>query len=160
MTKKLLLESKTCGRCAGSGRYGPSCVYGGVCFKCNGNGAVLTKRGRAAQNFLNDLRMRKMSEFKVGDLILSEGFSAGSYNQPSFFARITEIVVEGDAIKIEAKHNQLGIARFEGNADSTYRKGFTNAEKVEQCKEALAYQETLTKAGTVAKRKVKLKEAA
>ena len=53
-TKKLLFESNGCSRCGGSGKM-PYSVYNGVCFKCNGKGEVLTKRGRVAQEFLNDL---------------------------------------------------------------------------------------------------------
>jgi hypothetical protein len=48
-------------------------MYGSVCFKCGGAGAVLSKRGRAAQNFLNELRKIPASEVKVGDVIYALG---------------------------------------------------------------------------------------
>ena len=40
---KAISKTAFCGRCGGSGRYGPTQVYAGTCFKCNGSG--VTKLG-------------------------------------------------------------------------------------------------------------------
>ncbi len=171
MAKALLLEHRSCGRCAGSGRFGPTCVYSGICFSCNGKGNVLTKRGRAAQAFLNNLRMRRADEFKVGDLILAEGFSAGSASAPSAWLRIESVEIKpggyisgADAYEIKAKPLNPGPGYYEngmlfcGQASTLYRKGFSAAEKKEQREAALAFQATL---GVNGKPKLKLvKEAA
>jgi len=165
--KKLLFEHVCCSRCGGSGRM-PFAVYNGVCFKCDGNGSVLTKRGRAAQAYLNSLRQRRYGDFKVGDLILSEGFSAGSYSQPSYWCRIVEIktrengeleldCITGDNVKSYNAHDPISTtasikgSSFVGSPDTLGRAGFTKDEKAAQRAAALAYQETLTKQGTVRK---------
>lgn len=148
MPKKLLFENVECYRCCGSGRYGPVCVYGGVCFKCRGAGAVLTKRGSAAQQYLNELRQRRYDEFKPGDLIFSEGFVCGSFSQPSYFTRVVSVAKKenGNIILYTEKGS------FEGQPSSLARAGFSGSEKDEQKKKALAYQATLGKNGKVMKK--------
>jgi hypothetical protein len=163
----LLFENVRCSRCGGSGRM-PYAVYNGVCFKCEGKGAVLTKRGRAAQTYLDSLRKRRYADFKVGDLILSEGFTAGSFSMPTFFCTITEIKVRdtgeielvgvaGKGVKSHNEHDPDGVnstingQSFVGGPDTLARAGFSKEVKNAQRAEALAYQETLTKLGTVRK---------
>jgi hypothetical protein len=150
--KKLLFESTSCGRCGGSGRYGPTSVYAGKCFKCHGRGEVLTKRGAAAQMFLNDLRKKPASEFKVGDLFYSEGFNAGSYSQPSFFDPVVEIRYDdaGAVTALVGKRMNYGTS-----PDTLVRFGCTAEQKADFIKQALAYQATLTKMGKVSKKLAK-----
>lgn len=46
---KISYQTRDCSRCDGSGRMvGFSHVHGGVCFKCNGTGQVMTAAGKAA----------------------------------------------------------------------------------------------------------------
>lgn len=53
-TLTLKFESCDCSRCGGSGRM-PFSAYGGVCFKCNGAGQVLTPAGRSARKLYDTL---------------------------------------------------------------------------------------------------------
>lgn len=52
---KIVFEKQACSRCGGSGRM-PFSVYGGVCFKCNGKGEMLTRRGAAAFKKVQEVR--------------------------------------------------------------------------------------------------------
>lgn len=63
------LESETCSRCAGSGKYSYCHMYGDRCFKCSGKGIYLTKRGEAASKYLTELRSKPASALKIGDQI-------------------------------------------------------------------------------------------
>jgi DnaJ-class molecular chaperone len=40
----------TCTRCYGSGSFGPQCVKGGVCFKCNGKRTQAPKINKALES--------------------------------------------------------------------------------------------------------------
>jgi hypothetical protein len=51
----------TCTRCYGSGMFGPQCVKGGVCFKCNGKRAQAPKINKA-------LDARVMAAIAAGEL--------------------------------------------------------------------------------------------
>lgn len=136
-TKTPLFEGYTCGKCGGTGIYS---TYHGACFSCHGNGFKLTKRGSAAQYFLNSIRRQPAERFVAGDLILVEGFSAGGYSQPTYWATVKS--VEGSTIVTESP--KYGGCTMIGG---TYRKGFTGEEKRAQQALALAYQENLTKQG-------------
>jgi len=48
MATTLRYESKTCGRCGGSGHYSYCQSYGTTCFSCRGRKTVLSKAGAAA----------------------------------------------------------------------------------------------------------------
>lgn len=146
----LLLEYRECWRCCGSGRYGPTSVYAGICFKCNGKGEVLTKRGRAAQDYLNLLKQAPVSSFVVGDRYLSEGFSAGSYAEPNRWIQIDSVEALGNGhIRLRGfdKNRPDYRTSYEGAPDSKLRKA-RDAERVKADKEkALAFQALLGKNG-------------
>lgn len=152
MTTNLLFENVTCGRCGGSGKYSYNMMHGSTCYGCAGKGVVLTKRGIAAQKFLNSLRKIPANKFKVGDLMLCEGVTSAC------FAKITEIKT-GTASEFGYADNTTPfVGLYCGDkggivcsADTLVRKGFSGAEKDAQKKLALEYQATLTKTGTVRK---------
>jgi len=158
--KTSLFESVRCSRCGGTGRM-PFSVMNGICFKCGGNGFVLTKRGRAAQNFLNAMRQLPAEEFKPGDLICSEGFCAGSINVQTTWHKVVEVrIVEARTASYpQAKEGEKQVTIITDTGGSfgglmgstTWRKGFSKEEKLAQRAAALAYQATLTKSGTVKK---------
>ena len=166
MTKtKPLFEHKTCNRCGGCGEYSYNAFSGTRCFGCSGSGYQLTARGRAAQLYLNNLRKIAVEDFKVGDLILCEGFSAGSYSEPSRWYTVTAVTFlkgreaghisnpDDDCVRIDAEHDGKGFSINGFVGQTRCRKGFTGAEKTAQRAEALAYQDTLTKQGKPKARK-------
>jgi hypothetical protein len=165
--RKLLFENTTCTRCGGGGRM-PFSVYGGVCFKCYGRGATLTKRGRAAQNWLQDQRVKPLEDFQAGDWILAEGFSAGSYSMPSRWAQVESVEhltgaeaghVSSPDLKCVHVHAVFkdGKKYTQGGflGESKARFAMTPEQQADLRQHALAYQATLTKSGTVAKRPAK-----
>ena len=146
MTRKLLFENVTCSRCGGSGNYSYCQMYGTTCFKCAGDGATLTARGKAAQAWLNAKRRKLGKELVVGETILVEGV-------PGLIASYWAKITETNGSDIVCVNTKTGFSQtLNGFGEILLRKAFNKAEKAEQAKEALAYQATLTKAGTVRKR--------
>lgn len=151
MSKKPLFEHTTCSRCAGSGTYSYCQMWGSTCFKCKGSGVVLTKRGAAAQAYLEALRVKPVSEVKVGDLVRFDLFTK------RVFARVESI--EPD--QLNPGQGRINITARDKNGESIgfgtfstdiVTMGFTAEEKQEQRNKALAYQSTLTKKGEPMKR--------
>src|SRR5262252_1659148 len=143
--RTLLFENVPCSRCGGSGHYSYCQMYGTTCFKCAGDGAVLTKRGRAAQMFLNQSRKRKASEFKVGDSFLLEGVPGFIKSE---WIKLTAIEVGANGTLNFLGTNKTGQEQgLNGlTAETEVRKAWTKEEKKAQAAAALAFQATLTKA--------------
>ena len=159
--KRLLLESTTCGRCAGTGRFSFNLMHGSRCYGCSGRGEVLTKRGKAAQAWLNEQRMIPCEWFKPGDMILSEGFAAGSYTEPTRWLRVVRVLRQTGAEAGYVNQPDLACVRIEtegGGAfvgyagQSRFRRAMSFEEKRALHAAALAYQETLGKSGKPLKR--------
>ena len=157
--RKLLFENTTCSRCGGAGRL-PYSVYGGVCFKCHGRGAVLTKRGRAAQDWFNAQREKPLEDFKPGDLIYSDAIPC--IGRRAEWHRVTAVkFLSGEeagyvnrpelkCVNVECEKYTMG--GFVGSSKARF--GMTGEQKDDLRRRALAYQATLTKSGKVAKRQL------
>lgn len=169
MPKKLLFDHETCTRCCGTGSFSYCQSYGTTCFKCHGNGVTLTKKGAAANAWFHAKKKKVAAEVKVGEWMVVEGCPGFSKNEvvKVTFAGFKEtgnkymgkdgewkdyFIVEG----VNAKGETHGVHTFE-NAEVTM--AFGKAETLALKLEAKAFEATLTKAGTVAKKAAK-KEAA
>ena len=152
MTRKLLFENVTCSRCGGTGNYSYCQSYGTTCFKCAGDGATLTARGKAAQAWLNAKRRKLGKEFAVGETLLVEGVPGF---MSSYWAKVTE-TNGSDIVCVNTKTGQSQT--LNGFGEVLLRKAFSKEEKAAQAKEALEYQATLTKTGTVRKRPAKMSQ--
>lgn len=148
--QKPLFESEVCTRCCGTGHYSFNMVSGTRCFGCGGVGHKLTKRGHAAQTYINELRKAKVSDLKVGDLIRFDLDTVYCYEritsiEPSQYndGRITV-----NAIRTKTQE-PIGFVAF---ATTPVTRGFTNDEKIAMREQALAYQATLTKQGVPSKK--------
>ncbi len=147
---KPLFESEVCSRCCGTGHYSFNLISGTRCFGCGGVGHKLTKRGQAAQTYLNELRQAKVSELKVGDLIRFD------LHTVFCFERITAIEpsenndgrITISAIRTKTQQ-PIGFVTY---LTASVTRGFTNDEKIALREQALAYQATLTKQGVPSKR--------
>lgn len=146
-----VFESRPCGRCGGCGEYSYCQMYGTRCFRCGGDGWVLTPRGKAAQAYLDELRSAPACEFQVGDLVRCEDF----FRRLRWFGRIVS-VTRDDAgnVVLKSEHPKCGTFVEHAEPSRRLRRGWTAEEKREQVEKALAYQSTLTKKGQPAKRKV------
>lgn len=156
------LETQTCSRCCGSGEYSYCQMYGRKCFKCAGAGKVYTARGAAALRYLNDLRSKPAAEVRQGDAVWREpvpGFCKGgwvivteirTYDTSGCRSWVdgVEIPQRTDLLEIRGeKHAFCGVA-----PESLVRVRQTPTQVAETLAAALAYQATLTKAGTPRKR--------
>lgn len=139
-------ERVTCSRCFGNGMYGPKHIDGGRCFKCGGKGALLTKRGAAANALATQLLSIRADEVRPGDRI---------YIEPSMFTRagwgdVETAEAEGETVTF--KIAQLQYAQTYG-ADRPIRIAMTPEVKAEALAIAFAFEDTLTKNGTPRKGK-------
>ena len=152
MTRKLLFESKTCSRCGGSGHFSWCQMHGSTCFKCHGDGVVLTKRGKAAQVWLNAKKRKPLGEVAVGEWVLSEGIPGFS---ASVWIKIDEVSGEGEERKVSGLNKRGERHNWQGSS-MVVQMFLGKVRNAELAREALAFQETLTLAGTVRKKAKKV----
>jgi len=140
------LETTPCSRCGGSGQYSYCQMHGTRCFKCGGSGKTLTKRGAAAQAFLRLIRSKPASEVAVGDKFMDTGI-------PGFIAAkwVTVQAIEADPTSPENVMLVTDGGSFQNARSTMVRIAQTAEQKAETLRRALAYQATLTQAGTVRK---------
>lgn len=143
---ELRLESVVCGRCGGSGKFGPTCVWNGICFGCSGSGRKYTKRGAAAALFLEHLREVPIETLKVGETVRQSSITMGG--QPfDYWAEVTAVAVVGTEVHVETASKKFGPAGIVAAVGHKVRKGWGAEEKIAQLRAAVAYQATLTKLG-------------
>jgi hypothetical protein len=157
---EIKLETETCSRCGGSGKYSYCQMYGDTCFKCRGAGKVYTKRGQAAVDFLRTLRSKRADQFKTGELFYMESgpFNKGGFCQIESIRIVTaaEAQAAGNSYKVDTMNIRFTAESKMGGfsglaAGSMHRRALTAAEKSATMQQALDYQDTLTKQGTVRK---------
>jgi len=147
--KTLIYENAACFRCSGTGYYGPVCVAGGKCFHCGGQGAKLTKRGAAAQEYARSLSTVRADELKVGDTYREIGVTNGA-DVYSYWAKVERVYRDGDKLVVEStsRYQQL-ISQMQ--PDAPVRLARSAAEVFETRALGLMFQSLLTKSGQVAK---------
>lgn len=158
-------ESTECGRCGGLGQYSYCPAYGTMCFGCRGKKIVLTKRGEAARKFFEASCEVAVETLAVGDVIKCRTMAGMA------FATIVSITpgdpndgnksldkVTGEWVPMHTADGfmiETNKVIFFAKPGTVVRKGQSAEEKKAKLEAAYAYQATLTKAGTVAKRKAK-----
>lgn len=158
-TEVLRLERETCSRCGGSGNYSYCQRFGTVCFKCGGKKQALTKRGAAANEYLIKLRSKPAREIQVGDMIMHDGHGIGK----SCWTKVTEVrpgergrdggcYVNGEVIPPVIVVDTLAC-KYSTNGDQIFRVFVSREHEVETLKQAITYQNTLTKMGKPRKTK-------
>lgn len=143
-------ESTPCRRCGGSGEFWYRSAYGKHCFGCRGRGHKLTKRGEAARDWYNEKIKIPAIEAKHGQRVFIEAFSING----SITGRVTvdKVSVSNEFTSQDGTtHRSYELLSVKG---TTYRlKGDsvwlvpTKEQRAAWIKEALAYQDSLTKAG-------------
>jgi hypothetical protein len=146
-------ETECCTRCGGGGHYSYCQMYGTVCFKCGGKGKQYTKRGQAAVAYARSLRTVKARDVQAGWLLWDSG---GPFSRAGWKTVISA---------------QLGTSAWSNTVNGVTTSGFyydivtkdcnhgafpdsdvqavPSRERLAEIKaEAMAYQPTLTKAGT------------
>lgn len=157
-------ETITCSRCHGGGKYSYCQEYGDRCFKCGGSGKVLSTRGAVAQKFYTDLCSIKLSEVKVGDRIRVQGMTS-NMRLYYYVGTVIEIKrsesqvtsINGGITKtwyplsVTTEHPKYGKSGMLAPDDTLVR--IYRDDDIERFNKAIEYQASLTKTGTVRKRK-------
>lgn len=145
-----IFETQTCTRCGGCGHYSFNQFNGTTCFGCGGSGAMLTKRGRAAQDYYQSLRNIMPEAVTVGMHI--KGWN-GTYTVAEIVG-IDTILKSSKATHILFK--SAGGKVYAENLSAPVQIAGADLEGIRE--KALAYQATLTKAGTVRKNTKQMEE--
>ena len=148
------LETETCSRCHGSGTYSYCYRYGSTCFKCAGRKVVYTKRGLAAANYLAGLRSKRAADLVPGDQVQIDAITMGGEPYRAWYT-IESVALEADGrlrFVLTTKRNAEKTGYSGMAPDNMVRVAQTAEQKAETLARAVAYQETLTKAGTTRKR--------
>lgn len=150
-------ETKPCGRCAGSGWFSYCQTWGHTCFQCGvkphekGLGRFLTKRGFAAHEFyLASLPKRRAVDLQPGDVVREYGrwlqvrrvepnTSHGRGQPDGTFVY--------DGVNVAIGPENQGVTMCALSDDHLYSIRPSEEERTRLLAAALAYQETLTKAG-------------
>lgn len=148
MAKDFLFETEPCGRCGGSGHYSYNQIDGTVCFGCSGNKVRLTKRGKAAQDWLTKQTTVPFDQLKVGDRVYEENFFKG-YRA---WHRIDAIEGETLTLSFQRKgYSEPDVMHVQGGRPYRVRSADQWVRRWQQMV-GLAYQATLTKDGKPRKR--------
>jgi hypothetical protein len=139
---KVEYEKEDCGRCGGSGQYSYNSMHGSRCYGCGGSGKRLTKRGAAAKKFADamlDVKIEHLagrSAIYVDQLcgrrlrFTGAELSRDSSSYEMYAPLIKGVPCEyrlGRGIKVRLVPSEQDVATI------------------------MAYQDSLTKAGTVKK---------
>lgn len=148
-----IYESTTCSRCGGSGKYSYNQIDGDRCYGCGGTGYKLTKRGAAANQYFRSLISKPASAIQQGDNVL-ETIGLSSKRVWQFVKERSESVDSDGKVTIKLVLSRKGkeTCLWLATPDQVFLSVRTSAE-VDSARDAsLAYQATLTKAGTVSKK--------
>lgn len=89
---KIAFDTKTCGRCGGSGRYSYCAMYGTTCFQCAGSGKVYTAPAKKAIAAVNAFKLetfgKNTEDIKIGDRIKAVGVIKG-------YGKVVDIRIDG-----------------------------------------------------------------
>lgn len=145
-------ETQTCGRCGGSGSYSYCQMYGNRCFKCGGAGKVYTKRGGIAYALYVESLKVPAGSLKIGDLLYCENV----FGIKAHFSQIVSIGPNHVTDPQYSNYGYISIRTASNNgiecpANYMVRKGWDAESKAAFRYFALAFQDTLTKTGTVRK---------
>lgn len=150
-------ETQPCTRCGGGGFYSYCQTWGHTCFQCGvspgapGLGKYLTRRGLAAYNYYMSLMpTKRAADLLPGDVVFKHG---GRYKvlelvSPSTSSRL----IDGEWVH-EGVDIHCNSVTYVGVREDEAWSLVPSAEERQRClDQALAYQATLTKRGTVRRR--------
>lgn len=161
-----VFETEECSRCGGTGRFSHNGEHD-RCYKCDGkNGCkAYTKRGAAAKAYFDSLFTMNAADVKIGDVIRFSGVKqltvatitrkySGIGRSGKWCREVGGMVHREFEIWHFIFENANGlkgsVQDYEG---ATVQRVPTFEQREEMIAKALAYQATLTKAGTVRKTK-------
>lgn len=129
-----VLETKTCPRCGGSGRYSFNLLDGDLCYGCGGKGWKYTPKGWAGKLLYDALLTKPTWELQPGDLVWYSWITAHGWG------RVVKIDQDGVTILFGGQeHLASGFL--------TYRVKPSSDERLEALKLAGELQDRLTGKG-------------
>lgn len=147
-------ETEVCSRCLGTGHYSFNGTHS-RCYKCEGKngGRAYTKRGAAAKDFYLALRRKPAAVVAIGDKVRSEFIKQLTVvtierYMPTFKRTINGVLVEPEE---HFRFSNTAGLQMSVPVNGTVDVLPTVEENEAMIAKALAYQETLTKKGTVHK---------
>lgn len=150
-TPSTVIETETCSRCGGTGRYSYNQMDGDRCYGCGGKGFRLTARGTAANAYLTALRSKPANQLVPGDIVRWENPMSG---RRWWGAVITSLPgVEGtyyvDGVKTAMARWTVTTEGLSSSTspDTLYRVKQTPDQAEKTFKLALLFQDSLTKEG-------------
>lgn len=153
--KPPLFEHEPCSRCGGSGQYSYCPDYGTRCFKCAGSGLQYTARGAMASTHFEKALTRTTLQLEVGRKVRSTQVAIGGRAVYMAWAKI-ESIVEREGYPgnyVIALVERDGCKSSQHCYATTEWRIMPNQDEFDRAKaDALAYQESLTKAGKPRKR--------
>lgn len=152
----LRFERETCSRCHGCGEHSYCEMYGRTCFKCAGSGQMLTKRATVARLWMNSQNLITARDVTLGMRIKAFGMtitvrSIKSADRGSSL-RDGIMVKNSDGLEIRGQSHGLVC-----DLDTEVQVIRSREDQIELLTRAIAYQNSLTKAG---KPRASQKEAA
>lgn len=153
-------EHEVCGRCCGTGNFGPLSVHNGKCFGCGGRGFVLTKRGAAAARFYRNLRSVRADQVRPGDMVYSDGVpglvaSKWCRIQANVPVEVTYTTIDGIQKACTQQRIDSKSFSYQCAPDQPMIKAWTKEQNERFLQQSLEYQSTLTKKGEPSKRRQK-----
>lgn len=154
MTSEKIIETETCTRCGGCGRYSYNQITGDRCFKCGGKGTQMTKRGRAVNDWIKEQTATDAMSVKVGDRVVYTDALSGRRSTFTIAEIIEHTPTKGRSYDFKADawiEHEIGRRTLISAKGNEY--GFGGAIPLqyaitEELRErARAYRDTLTKAG-------------
>ena len=146
ITKLTEVETTTCTRCCGSGRFSHCVGYGDKCFKCRGSGKTKTKRGTIANAYIRSLRVttKAIKDLVVGDLVMGTAGLGGFDLQRKWVKVVSVTATENGRFVVV-----MDSSRFNINAGGEYQieARIADANDAATFDDGMAFQATLTKAG-------------
>lgn len=117
-------ELEVCSRCQGGGTYSYCQEYGDKCFKCQGTGHVLTKRGAAAKAYYKSLCTIHADSIKIGDLIEATGIGRGG-RAFIYLAKVSDIRSRKAILTVTKTMRQDGIMNVSHKIEYSYSDEFS-----------------------------------
>lgn len=139
---KIEYEKEDCSRCGGSGHYSFNSMHGSVCYGCGGTGKRLTKRGAATKKFADGMLDVQIKDLAGRTAIYIDRFAG------------RRLRFTGTAEERDSADRLWYVPLIKGEPCNHHMSGGTIVRLVPSERDAatiMAYQDSLTKAGTVKK---------
>lgn len=150
-------ETEPCKRCGGTGHHSFNYTHGDRCFGCNGTGNRITKRGAAASAWMRDRLAMDYTQVQVGQRIKFRTQVGLQIHHIDCYVASVEISERKSPLKSEPGMRKRVTVTTPAGREYVLSGDWNHVRRCPtqaEFDEALAYQNSLTKAGKPRSRKV------